>query len=123
MKVFTVHDPVFKTAVLFVIGCEFQQFHGYMRKRWRYDAGDDAGQIGQMFTLSKTPWRVVWCKRPKAAVIVHEIFHLVTRICQDRGVRIIAHDEAGHSSDETGAFLMEFFVSTAFRKLGSRVIR
>lgn len=117
MKLFTVEDPVFKTATLFVIDCEFEKFHRYMQSRWRYDAGEDAGQIGQMFTLTKAPWRVVWCKRPDAHVLIHEIFHLVTRICQDRGIRIVSHDEAGHSSDEAGAFLMEYFSRIALRKI------
>ncbi len=117
MKIWTVDDPVFKTAALFVVGCEFPKFHTYMQKRWRYEAGEDAGQIGQMFTLKKTPHRVVWSRTGDPAVVVHEIFHLVTRICQDRGIPIYAYDEKGNG-DEAAAFLMEFFTRIALRKLG-----
>jgi hypothetical protein len=119
MRVFTIKEPVFKVEPLFVLGCEHDRFHGYIRRRFGVDMGDgDPATAGRMFTLSRTPWRVVWTKRRDAGVLLHECFHLVTRICQDKGIPIRALDERGDFGDETAAYLFEFFAARALKRMG-----
>jgi len=115
VKIFKITEPVFKTEPLFVIDCSFDQFTRYMKKSYHCPTGENLGQSGQMFTFSKAPWRVVWVEKNKF-VLLHEIFHLVTRICQDKGVPIISQMEHG-CGDETAAYLYEFFARRALKRI------
>lgn len=117
MKVFQVSDPVFKTEPLFIVGCSFDQLSRYMKRRHWPSVGEDEGSIGTMFTFDRAPWRVIWVKKPDLALVMHEIFHLVTRICQDKGIPIKAHIENGDCGDEAAAYLFEHFARAALRRL------
>ena len=114
---FTVTEPVFKVEPLFLLGCSFESLKHYMHDRYRQDVGIYEGQLGTMFTFDKAPYRVIWTERLDRAVVLHEVFHLVTRICSDRGIVIRAHDEQGNCGDETAAFLFEFFARAVLRRL------
>jgi hypothetical protein len=121
MRVFEVEAHVWKCAALFVMDCSHADLNAYLRK-WHVTAGDDVGQAGQMFTFHQKPWRVVWVeKRPqdfvRLGVLLHEIFHLVTRICQDKGVPIKAQIEDGNG-DEAAAYLYDYFAREAIRRSG-----
>lgn len=117
MKVFAIEEPVFRTATLFVIGASFEDFAALMKRKYRVTVGEYVGQCGQMFSYTDSPpWRCVWTDRLDLAVVLHEVFHLVTRICADKGVPIRAHDERGDCQDETGAYLFEFFARGVMRK-------
>lgn len=119
MKVFTVKDPLLKTEPLFVLGCTHAELNAYLRKRFRVDGGtDNAGQhLGQMLTFDTAPWRVVWSATMDLPIVLHEVFHLVTRICQDRGIPIRAHYDTGENGDETAAYLYEYFARAVLRKV------
>jgi hypothetical protein len=118
MKVFTVSEPIFKTETLFVLDCSFQAFESHLKRRYRMDVGEYIGQCGQMFTFTgKAPWRCVWASSRQAPIVLHEVFHLVTRICEDKGVMIKAHVEHGESGDETAAYLFEYFVRSLWKRL------
>lgn len=117
VRVFTITEPVFKSEPLFIVDCSFAQLSNYMQaKRWP-DVGLDVGQVGQMFTFQRSPWRVVWAKRNDLGIVLHETFHLVTRICADRGIPIRAHDEHGECGDEAAAFLFEYFSRAVLKRL------
>jgi hypothetical protein len=118
MKVFTVVEPVFKTEPLFVLGCTFADMRAYLKRRFRVtDIGADDGAIGTMLTFTRAPHRVVWTQKLDAGLALHETFHLVTRICADKGIPIRAHDERGDCADETAAYLFEFFARAVLRRL------
>lgn len=118
MKIFTVPEPVFKTEPLFVLGCTHERLNAYLKQRFKVEAGENIGQLAQMFTFAdRTPWRVVWSREISVPIVLHEVFHLVTRICQDKGVPILAHDDHGNCGDEAAAYLFEFFATAVLRKL------
>ena len=119
MKVFTVSDPIFKTEPLFVLGCTRRELQAYVRRQYRTVIDDDGTQhwAGQMFTFDRIPWRVVWTLKLDLPVILHETFHLVTRICQDKGIGIVAHHPDGAYGDETAAYLFEFFARAIVRRV------
>lgn len=125
MRTFTVKDRLFKTQPLFIVGCSHQELDAYLRREFKCDAGADVGQSGQMFTFQQAPWRIVWVKKfPHNAktlgTLLHETFHLVTRICLDKGVPIVAHHDHG-IGDETAAYLFDFFSRALVRKLRLKV--
>lgn len=118
-----VHEPVFKIEPVFVLGAEPDQLRQLARRRrWRVDFGaigerDQTPLAGSLFTFDRVPWRVVWTRRLDVAVALHETFHLVTRICYDRGIPIRAYDERGEHGDETAAYLFEFFAKAVVRRV------
>ena len=117
MRVFSVRESLFKTEPLFIVGCSHEELDRYLRRKYRQNAGDNIGQTGQMFTFKRPPWRVVWSRKPQLPVILHETFHLVTRICQDAGVPIRAHHDNGDIGDEAAAYMFEFFASAILKRL------
>ena len=123
MKIFTVEEPAFKIEPLFVLGAEPDQLRAYVRRRgWSVDLGPIGERhqtplAGSLFTFDRVPWRVVWTRKLDAGVALHETFHLVTRICHDRGIPIRAYDERGDHGDETAAYLFEFFAKAVLRRL------
>lgn len=114
---FSVEEPVFKTEPLFVLGCSHESFVRYMKRRFGLEVDESHGQIGVMYTFQRDPCRVVWTEKLDAPPVLHEVFHLVTRICHDKGVPIVAHHPNGDNGDETAAYLFEFFAATALRRL------
>jgi hypothetical protein len=116
MKIFKITEPVFKTEPLFIIDCSFKRFSKYLKKHYHCNCGSYVGQTGQMFTFKRTPWRVVWVEKKDENVLIHELFHLVTRICQDKGIPIVAQMEHG-SGDETAAYLYEFFARRCLKRI------
>ena len=122
MTVFTVIDPVFKTEPLFIGDCTADEAVAYLHKRFKVRPEIQTCYGGMMLTFDRAPWRVVWVRHLSRAarhlaVLLHEVFHLVTRICQDRGVPIVAHHPDGINGDETAAYLFEFFAHAALRKV------
>lgn len=110
MRWFVVEEPIFKTATLFVVDCSHAELTRYLDTHWNCRTGEDCGQIGQMFTFGEhPPHRVVWARRLYLPVVLHEVFHLVTRICADKGISISAHTDHGMNNDEPAAYLFEFF--------------
>ncbi len=122
MKVLQVEDPVFKTEPLFVLGCSRDRLASYLQRRFgvHIDADGAAARAtttGQMLTFDRAPWRVVWVKDAKdIGVLLHELFHLVTRICADRAIPIVAHFQSGENGDETAAYLFEFFARAVIKR-------
>ena len=117
MRVFKLGEPIFKSETLFILGCSFETFARLLKRRYRCDAGDFIGQCGQTFRFpDRSPWRCVWTSTTETSVILHEVFHLVTRICQDKGVPIVAHHPNGESGDETATYLFEYYATRVLRR-------
>lgn len=115
MRTFTIVDDVFKTEPLFVVDCSHAQMAAYLKKRFNAKVEDvpEAVVCGQMLTFNDSPWRVVWVERLTRKTlpnVIHELLHLVTRICADKGIPIIAHHPNGDNGDESAAYLLEYFV-------------
>lgn len=119
MKMFSIRDDVFKTEPLFVVGCSYADMKARLDKRFSLCITEESEKVaGKMLTFGVEPWRVVWVKRSNdLACLAHEIFHLVTRICHDKGIPIVAHHPNGENGDETAAYLLEFFFSKATKRL------
>lgn len=116
MRVFKVTEDVFKVEPLFVTDCTHEEMRKYLHKRFRRLAIEEstADHSGQMFTFGICPWRVVWVRRGnEIGTLAHEITHLVTRICQDKGIPIIAHHPNGDIGDETAAYMIDFYLTKA----------
>lgn len=115
---FLVNCAVYKFSVLIVGNCTHEELKRYLKRSYRLELNDhDSDSIGTMFTFDKNPWRLIWVKDWKdKACLVHEIFHLVTRVCYDRGIRIVSHDGQGNVSDEPAAYLMEFLYAQCIKR-------
>jgi len=119
LKVFKIECNVFKFDVLIVANCTHEELKTFLKKQYRVSLDDspDINTIGGMYTVEKNPWRVVWVKDWKdRSCLIHELFHLTTRVCNDRGIQIVSHDEKGNVADEAAAYLMEFLVTQCLKR-------
>lgn len=123
--IFAVEEKLFQTEPVFILGGTYVQMQRYLKRRFGIDVEDDLGSIaGKMLTFQREPWRVVWIKRPDdIGLLVHETFHLVTRICADKGIPIVSHIPSGEIGDEAAAYMLGFFVTAALARLKRKRIR
>ena len=125
MTCFSITEPVFRTEPLFLLGCSAREAEQYLRKRYRLRVSIDSTACGTMMSFRRYPHRVVWSDAapsgPKAlAQLLHELVHLVVRICGDKGVPIHPNIHTGECGDETAAYLFEFFAYEILRRATKR---
>ena len=110
MRVFKIREAVYDVEPLFVLGCDADALVAYVKRHFKVDIErPEDGVIGTSITLRVAPWRIVWSKRNDLATVLHEVFHLTTRICHDRYIQIRAKNERGDVDDEAAACLFTFF--------------
>lgn len=120
MRVFKIVETTFRTEPLFVTDCSYEEMRQYLNKRFRLKIPEvECNEIiGMMLTFGKAPWRVVWWTPGRnTSILVHELIHLVARICHDKGIPIVSHHPNGTSGDETAAYMTEFFYKEAKKGL------
>ena len=111
-----VEDPILKTRVMFLLGCDYLEMAKELKKL-KLDVDEDyfknaeGAQLNFVGRGYDNPMRVVWVehsgKTPEAiGVAAHEIFHLVVRICEWKGIPITAQN----NQDETAAYLQDFYM-------------
>jgi len=124
MKTFKIKEDIFKTETLFVIG-EQEEVGDYLKKSFGIDADLDKLTSGSLFQKvgSKSAddfFRIIYLEKfdkNNIDSLVHELFHLTARICQDKGVPIVSNISTGENGDETAAYLLEFYVKKCLDKL------
>ena len=122
MKKFIVDNPVFKREVLVMTDCSRKEANKYLLSlgnKLFFEESDDAigglcvGQEGvfnlmHLNTLSKDI--------DSMGCLVHEIAHLVVRLCEDKGVSVISNIQNGGVGDEVFAYLSEFYFNEIMNK-------
>ena len=128
-KVFCIEDKMFKTEPLFIINCTEEAAEKYLQRRFKVGFGRDKHNHASRATatvlhFNKVPWRVLWIesfnrhKSEDIAELVHELTHLVIRICEDKGLVMMAnHPETGQVLDEPPAYMMDFFVHEFLKRV------
>lgn len=119
MKFFKIECNVFKFDVLVVSNCTYAELRSYLKNSYRCHIDEDPGEftIGTVLTFTRNPYRVLWThKWEDKACLIHELFHLTTRICYDRGIKIVAQNEDGSNGDEPAAYLLEFLITQCLKR-------
>lgn len=121
---FKVIENVYKTETVFISDCEEPEF----RKVLERDYGIEEKKRdcdGMCYTVKYTSGyktRVIWVRKwsPEPywmGVAFHEIFHLVVRILDERGIPIRDDINEEYPGDEAAAYLCEFFVNEYVKRL------
>ena len=121
MKRFIITEKTLKTEPLFIGNCTYQEMWDYLVKRFNVSRGqypvaeDGDNTTASVLHFNGEPYRVVWFKEMKLDTdslgeVAHELFHLVIRICEDKGIPIIANLEDGRVADEPPAYMIDFFM-------------
>jgi len=117
MKIIKIKDDIFKTETLFILDCSPEEANCYLKKIGNKDFIDehDENIDGELIKDSRyNVERIIWVRsfsRTRPSILIHEIFHLVIRICTDKGIPVSS------DGDETGAYLMEFYVRKILKEL------
>jgi len=124
-KQFIITDKVFLTEVLFLVNCKLEEL-GEKGKKWGLKKRDfkdfDKDVAGLEIEPKKRFFRIIWLRRFSGRVrdiglLSHEIFHLVIDILENKEVGIKAIRKKGNQGDETGAYLMGFYLKEALKFL------
>jgi isochorismate hydrolase len=115
----TIIEPVFKTEVLFISNCSIKEANKYLKKIGNKRLiDDDENTAGCLIRDNNNLFRIIWSENIKQkGEVVHEIYHLITRILEDKGIPNVSNIQNGMVGDETGAYLMEFYYNQIFNKL------
>lgn len=122
-KSFIVEDQVFKTQVLFLCGYSHKEMEIDLKRRGvksvDCDYFRDANGSAMFFDEEDGgPFNVVWLRNFDDSPVsigcaAHEIFHLVIRICDRKGIPVLREN----NSDETGAYLHDFYMRNLIANL------
>lgn len=116
-KIFEVRENVYKTHTLFITNCSQAEFVRIAKKYNKHLEEFDDYTCGCVVQdPSGNFFRIVYIQSfDKTAgslgIISHELFHLVVRICSDKGVRVSV------GSDEAAAYLYEFYMFECVKHL------
>lgn len=129
MKIIKLQDNVFKTEPIVIGNCSFDQLTKWVKARFpNYKPEEtDASVCGTVLSLShgRHFGRIVWVKdlsrKPEdLGVLLHELFHLVVRVMQDKGVPIVDKlrgEGFVWNGDESAAYLYECYAFQCLRKI------
>lgn len=120
MKYFSIEEKLFKTEPLFVISTPEELERLLTKKykincdlKWLKENGFAEGTVLHFYDYK--PCRVVWLLRMRKgnkedlAIFIHELTHLVIRICEDKGIAIKSNLSDGRVNDEPIAYMMDYF--------------
>jgi hypothetical protein len=109
MKIKLVDNDVFDVETTFILDCTMDEFNNYLETvGCEKMSGECAGAVVEK---PNDLDYVVYIKDSLSmSTIAHELFHLVVRICEKRGIPIIAELSNGSAGDETGAYLIDYYM-------------
>jgi hypothetical protein len=115
MKPFKVREDVLKTEVLFLLGMSAKEANEHLKSIGNKHLLNEEvkGVAGQLLMINNGMYRIVWSEKfslTNIACVAHELFHLVVRILDDKGIHITVNDKCGYCGDEIGAYLLEFYL-------------
>lgn len=120
MNKYFIEEGVFTSRTFFIANCSQEELARFVKKRYKIEM-EDLGKdtCGTVLSYYNEDYRyterVVWVQyfnrnsEEDIAILTHEIVHLVVRICDHKGVPIVAENN-GYPGDETAAYLTRFFV-------------
>lgn len=113
-----IEDNVHKVQVTFIYNCSIKKANEVLRKmkvpeREMIPEGECIA--GTLRRDRSGRYRIVYIEDIKqVGEVIHEIFHLVVRICEDKGVTIRGNFEDGTVGDESAAYMMEFYYNKLY---------
>lgn len=131
MKIISFDDKLFKARVHFICNCTPEECNNYLKKKKnKYLLHDNftENMTGTVIPANHGMYRIVYLPKfnlgqEMRATLVHELFHLVVRMCGDKGVPIISNIQTGQVGDETGAYMLEYYyneIVEQFKKATAR---
>ena len=122
VKEFSIKENVFKTETLFIFGTQEQFLEILNKRKIKPTHKLDKYCVGTVVECQGKFFRIVWVERQGKSldaigVLIHELMHLVVRICADKGVPIKANIETGECGDETAAYLLEYYYKECLKRL------
>lgn len=114
--VIKIRDKIFKASVVLIANCTPAECNAELKKlNNKYFVRDeDKNVAGRLVQGNHGMYRIIYMPKLNLGqecrgVLVHELFHLVVRICEDKGVPIVPNIQTGHCGDETGAYMLEYY--------------
>ena len=129
MRIIKVPCEVYKADVEFWMDCSEKKFVSEMKKLGENLLEDGCSgmyiQIKEKKSL-RAKRRIVWIEKyPKTieqkAILVHELFHLVSSILSYKNIRLVMDDNGEYlgTSEESFAYLIEYYYKKIFELLKS----
>lgn len=121
--IFTMTEEVYKPQVVIAYGTNFDEFYGYINKRWELDPrvkeeleegwGGKRGTTYEIKTTNEGILFAIWFDTEDFGfgVLAHEAFHLVCSILRTKGMSL------SEASEEGFAYYMEFWARQIAERL------
>lgn len=114
MKIKKIINPIFKTELAIIYNCDRKTANKYLVSIKEREMDEDDHCLGELIERDDGMGRVIWLKsfhkdnKTEVSIFIHELFHYVIRLCDNRGIPITARVR-GYPGDEAAAYLMEFY--------------
>lgn len=130
--IFFVEEDVFRTVLTIIGNCSYKEMEHWVKNRSKkyQESKEETGEntIGTTFPITDDKGnfsRIVWIHHlnlhpDSIACLTHELFHVVIRVMQGKGIvtteKITAEGESWNG-DETAAYLLESYTKKCLQKL------
>ena len=122
MQIIEIEERLFGAVVLFAVNCSAEELETHLNKEYKLKCDlewliNHKKAAGTYLWFDEYPYRVVWVKKfnknnpEHLSYLVHEICHLVVRICEEIGVVISSTltDGSNRVNDEPVAYMMGYY--------------
>ena len=124
-------DKLFKARVNVICNCTPDECNKYLKKKknkYLLPVDFHKNTSGIVLRGNHGMFRIIYLPKfnltqEYRATLVHELFHLVVRISEDKGVPIISNIQTGQVGDETSAYMLEYYyneIIELFKKATAR---
>lgn len=121
MNILTINEKVFQTQIVIIGNASEKEANKYLKSiKNPYLIEEEQNMAARLVKTKLEIYRILYIKdlsKKNIPKLSHEIFHLVVRICEDKGVPIVPNIHTGHCGDETAAYLMEFYMDQVLSKI------
>jgi len=123
----TIKNEIFNRDLLVLANCSVQEADKYLTKIGsKHFIGDEQRArvkvAGKLIPTTADYYNCAYVakldkKIENQGTLIHELFHFIVRLCEDKGVPIISNIQTGEVGDETAAYLMNYYYEAIMSKV------
>jgi hypothetical protein len=124
-----IDDKLFKTKPIFYVNCTPEEMEKDINKYTKADLTwlkEEDRVSGTVLFFEGNAIKIVYIRNfekndPESiSTFVHELTHLVIRICEDKGIAITSSLPDGRVNDEPVAYMMDYFTREFLEKYNKK---
>lgn len=131
MNLIKIENKLFKANVYFISNCTPDECRSFLKKKnnkYSLEPSFGSNMAGTIIRANNGLYRIIYMPKfnlgqESRGTLIHELFHLVVRLSEDKGLPIVSNIQTGQVGDETSAYMIEYYyneIVEQFKKATAR---